>query len=179
MAEVTFEGLARSSPAELESVLRRGAAPDVASLTGAEWRGFNVGLRMRLLASQKFVKGFFLGPEGAEGYNTPVRQNGLDGPWIAKPSPEHPRRFGFFVVLPVTPGGTDSRYPHALLLDYGASTRNPRRSPTRGIRDYLVQPHERNPDLMLGKGYLAVGGARLFPQFFVLERLPGAAAWTP
>jgi hypothetical protein len=178
MAEVTFERLARSSPRGLESVLRGGAGPDVASLVGAEWRGFNVGLKMRLIASQKFIKGFFVGPEGVEGYNTPARQNGLDGPWVPKPSPERPRRFGFFLVGPVTPGGPDARYPNALLLDYGASSRNPPRSPTRPIRDYLVQPDPGNPDLMLGKGYMAVRGLRLFPQFFVIERLP-VAAWTP
>src|SRR6266702_4066075 len=164
MAEHTFERLARSSPAELESVLRFGAAPDVASLTGAEWRGFNVGLKMRLIGSQKFVKGFFAGTDGVEGYNTPVRQNGLDAPWVAKPSPEDPKRFGFFIVQPVEPGGADSRYPQ--------------RSPTRRIRDYLVQPDPGNPRLMLGKGYLAVSGARLFPQFFVIERLD-RLAWRP
>ncbi len=178
MAEHTFERLARSSPAELESVLRSGAAPDVASLTGAEWRGFNVGLKMRLIGSQKFVKGFFAGTDGVEGYNTPVRQNGLDAPWVAKPSPEDPKRFGFFIVQPVEPGGADSRYPRALLLEYGASRRNPQRSPTRRIRDYLVQPDPGNPRLMLGKGYLAVSGARLFPQFFVIERLD-RPAWRP
>jgi hypothetical protein len=178
VAEVTFEGLARSSARELESVLRGAAGPDAASLTGSEWRGFNVGVKMRLLGAQKFRKGFFVGPNGVEGYNTPVRQNGLGGPWVPKPSPERPKRFGFFLVEPVHPGGTDNRYPKALLLDYGASPRNPRRSPTRPIRDYLVQPDPENPNLMLGKGYMAFGGLRLFPQFFVIERL-GAPAWTP
>jgi hypothetical protein len=178
VGDVDFESLARSSPQQLESVLREGVGPDVAALTGSEWRGFNVGWRMRLLASQKFIKGFFVGPEGVEGYNTPVRQNGLDGPWVAKPAPETPKRFGFFTVQPVEPGGADSRYPRALLLDYGASTRNPPRSPTRRIRDYLVQPDPSNRDLMLGKGFLAAGKARLFPQFFVIERLD-APAWTP
>ncbi|MDP9341298.1 MAG: hypothetical protein M3Q23_04120 [Actinomycetota bacterium] len=187
MADVTFEGLARSSIRELEPVLREGAAPDAASLTGSEWRGFNVGLKMRLLGAQKFRKGFFAGPDGIEGYNTPVRQGGKGGPggrgvpggpWTPKPSPERPKRFGFFLVKPVAPGGRDSRYPKALLLDYGASPRNPPRSPTRPIRDYLVQPDPGNPDLMLGKGYMALGGLRLFPQFFVIERLDDAA-WTP
>jgi hypothetical protein len=31
---------------------------------------------------------------------------------------------------------------------------------------------------MLGKGYLALGGMRLLPQFFVIERLD-APAWSP
>jgi len=178
MAEMTFEELARSSPRDLEAILRAGAGPDTEALTGPEWRGFNVGLKMRLLGTQKFLKGFFTGPDAVEGYNTPVRQNGLGGPWTPKPSPERPKRYGFFLVKPVPPGGPDGRYPNALLLDYGASSRNPRRSPTRRIRDYLVQPDPGNPALMLGKGYVAVGSARLGSQFFVIERVD-RPAWTP
>jgi hypothetical protein len=191
MADLTFEGLARGSNRELEAVLRAGVAPDAAALTRSEWRGFNVGPKMRLLGLSKFIKGFFVAagatsdgpgggeaPDQTEGYNTPVRQNGLAGPWTPKPSPEQPKRFGFFLVTPVSPGGPDHRYRNALLLDYGASPRNPRGSPTRRIRDYLVQPDPANPALMLGKAYLAFGRARLFPQFFVIERLD-RPAWTP
>jgi hypothetical protein len=139
-----------------------------------------VGFKMRLLGSQKFLKGFFsTGPGAFEGYNVPARQNGLDGPWVPKPSPDNPKRFGFFVVKPVTAGGPDGRYPNALLLDYGASARNPRWSPTRPIRDYLVQPDPANPNVLLGKGSMAAGRARLGTQFFVLERVDSRPAWTP
>jgi hypothetical protein len=173
----TFDGLARASRGELEALLRRGVTPDPRALVGGRWRGCNVGVRMRLLGLQKFLKGFTVDPEVAagatvEGHNVRVRQDGLANPWIPAPNPERARPFGFFLVLPPAADGPDARYPNALLLDYGASPRNPRRSPTRVIRDHLVQPDPENGDLMLGKAYLAVGGWRVPSNFFVIERLP-------
>jgi hypothetical protein len=58
-----------------------------------------------------------------------------------------------------------------LLLNYGASLRNPRRGVERLLRDYLVQPYAQNPDLLLGKAYFAFGSRRVFSNFFVIERL--------
>lgn len=176
----TFDALARASWRELEALLRRGATPDPRALAGSRWRGCNVGVRMRLLGLRKFVKGFTVDPEAAsgatvEGYNVRVRQNGLAAAWVPAPDPHRARPFGFFLVLPPAAG---ARYPNALLLDYGASPRNPRRSPTRAIRDHLVQPDPENGDLMLGKAYLAIGPRRVPSNFFVIKRLSGPATWS-
>jgi hypothetical protein len=176
MAAFTFEGLARSSKGELEAALRGGVAPDPSGLAGSEWRGWNTPWRMKLLGIQKFEKGFFRGDRGLEGYNVQVRQDGLDAPWVPKPSPERPKRWAFFVI---EPADASRRYPNAALIDYGASSRNQRWSVTRLPRDFLVQPDASNPDLLLGKAYLAIGGLRIPSNFFVLERILGSAAWGP
>ncbi len=65
----------------------------------------------------------------------------------------------------------DSLYPNGILLDYGASPRNHRLAPERVLRDYLVQPYADDPDLLLGKAYLAFGSWRVASNFFVLGRL--------
>ena len=40
----------------------------------------------------------------------------------------------------------------------------------RSIRDYFVQVEPGSDDVLLGKAYLALGGRRLFSNFFVLHR---------
>ena len=65
-----------------------------------------------------------------------------------------------------------------MLLDYGASHRNPPLGLERALRHYLVQPYPANPDLLLGKAYFAVDGFRVPSNFFVLERLR-RVSWTP
>jgi hypothetical protein len=46
------------------------------------------------------------------------------------------------------------------------------------LRDYVVQPDPRNPDVLLGKAFLAIGPMRFYSNFFVLERLR-RGAWKP
>jgi hypothetical protein len=119
-----FSELAQSSDARLEQLLRASKGPALESLVGFEWRGCNTSWRTRLLGLQKFVKGFFQVENDVEGYNIPVRQNGLEAPWLHLPTPQAPRRFGFYRVAQVDRESTDNLYPEALLLDYGASPRN-------------------------------------------------------
>jgi hypothetical protein len=178
MTAERFRALAGSSELRLEGVLRASRAPSLESLAGFEWRGWNQPWFTRVLGFQKFMKGFFRSGARVEGYNIPVRQNGLDGPWLPLPGPEAPRRFGFFTVTPVDPASRDNRYPAALLLNYGASLRNPRYAVERLLRDYLVQPDPEDPDVLLGKAYLALGPLRVLGGFFVLERL-GPTEWKP
>jgi hypothetical protein len=178
MISERFRELARSSNASLESVLRAGHAPPFELLAGSEWCGWNTPVFTRLMGIQKFIKGFFRGPQGYEGYNTPAAQNGMDGPWVAQPGPENPRRFGFYTVTRVDPAARDNFYPAALLLDYGASQRNQSGGIERALRDYLVQADAGNPDILLGKAYFALGSLRIPSSFFVLERR-GTAAWSP
>jgi hypothetical protein len=93
-------------------------------------------------------------------------------------SPFAPTRFGFFIVSRVDPAGTENLYPKAALLNYGSSARNFVLRPERVLRDYLIQPDPSNPDLMLGKAYLALAGCRIASNFFVLERLR-KTDWAP
>lgn len=167
---MTFEQLCRMSNPELEALLKAGKGPAPEALAGYEWRGFNRPPWAALLGIRKFIKGFFAKDGGVEGYNIPARQNAFSEPWIQKPSPEAPKRFAFYRVRAVE-AGEDSLYPNATLLDYGASPRNLSIHPARLLRDYVVQPDPANPDLMLGKAYVAFGLLRIPATFFILERL--------
>jgi len=157
------------SDARREEILRASKAPAFDSLAGYEWIGFNVSALVRMLGLQKFIKGFFQGNAHLEGYNIPVLQNGLDAPWLAQPSEESPRRFGFYTVTAVDGAAPSRIYPQAVLLDYGASQRNPVRRIERAIRDYLAQPDPADPDVLLGKAYFALGRLRI-PSNFLFSR---------
>jgi hypothetical protein len=171
--------LAVAPASQLEALLRASQAPPLEAIIGFEWRGFNTGLSPRLLGIQKFIKGFYGVGGEAGGYNVPVTQNGVDGPWQALPAPDAPKRYAFYRVSRVDPASVDRLYPAALLLDYGAGLPSPGTPAlARRLRDYLVAPDPAIPDLLLGKAYLALSAARLPSNFFILERLR-ATAWTP
>ncbi len=167
--------LEKQSPSELETVFLRGRAPRLESLAGWEYRGLNVPWWTRVVGIKKFVKGFFFRSAGAlYGYNCPVAQSPLAEPWRARPSDEHPKRFGFFRVSAVDAAASDNRYLHAVLLDYGSGG-NPLWDPTRGLRDYVVQLDERG-DLLLGKAFYRLGPICVPTNFFLLQRhRPGPA----
>ncbi|MEW6439586.1 MAG: hypothetical protein AB1640_01505 [bacterium] len=171
----TFESLARSADRDLEYVMRRGGTPELEGLVGYDFKGYNLPLITQVLGFRKFKKGFFLDEgqsvEGGEisGYNMVVEQDGLDAAWTAKPSESDPRRHSFFRVYKVRHSELDSLYPAALLLNYSMGS-NPLWNPARTLRDYLVQVDPANPNLLLGKAYVALGTLRAFPSFFVLER---------
>jgi hypothetical protein len=171
----TFFQLARMNPKQLQAIFDQGVTPEFDELLGWEFRGFNPPIFARLLGFQKFKKGFFRDagqPEGGpsiSGYNVWVRQNQLEDPHLATPSEDRPKRHGFYLVGRVDPGGRENKHPHALLLDYGKG-RNAPWNPERVIRDYLVRVDPGNPDLFLGKAYMALGPARVFSNFFVLDR---------
>lgn len=173
-----FRELAQSSDSHLEQLLRASKGPGLESLVGFEWRGYNTSWRTRLLGIQKFIKGFFGVAMDVEGYNIPVRQNGLDDPWVHLPTPEAPKRFAFYRLAQVDPESSDNLYMEAILLDYGASPRNATYRFERLLRDYVVQPDPENLDLLLGKAYLVMGHRRIPSNFFVLERLR-PTSWKP
>jgi hypothetical protein len=170
-----FAELAQAKASALEAALRAGRAPRESDLAGFEWRGYNTAPFTALLGIRKFIKGFFMGPRGLEGYNIPARQNPFAEPWKHKPDAEAPTRFGFYLAAHCA---ANAAYPEALLLDYGASPRNARWRPERVIRDYLVQPFPGDPNVLLGKAYIAVGPWRLSSNYFVLERLR-PTTWKP
>jgi len=167
-----YYALEASSKSELESTFRRGVTPDLAALDGWEFRGCNVPGWAKVAGIKKFIKGFYRDDRRDNalfGYNTPVRQNGIYAPWLAKPSEDNPKRFGFYRVDPVDPTARDNEYLHAVLLDYGRGG-NSKLDPTKGLRDYLIQVDADNPDLFLGKAYYALGPLRVATNFFILER---------
>jgi hypothetical protein len=162
--------LEQTPMSELEKVFIRGATPDLDALVGWEFRGINhLPLNVLPLANlvgiKKFVKGFFRSEDGTVmGYNSPVKNNALDGRWhVAQ------KRFGFYEVARVDPTAHDNKYLHAVLLDYGKGD-NPALDPSQVLRDYVVQVDPNNPDLYLGKAYGALGPLRIPTNFFILER---------
>ena len=168
-ASPAFFDLAARSNRELEEILRHGTTPSIDALVGHEYRGFNRPARTALLGIRKFTKGFFEVEDEAFGFNTLMKQNGLDDQWIARGGAADPRRLGFFSVAPVRLGGRDDVYPRALLLDYAAGG-NPVYDPSRLLRDYVVRVREDSDELLLGKAYVALGSARVAAGFFLLER---------
>ena len=118
----------------------------------------------------KFVKGFFRAGTGETfGYNIPALQNGPHGPWLLQPTPEEPKRFGFYLVQPVDAASRENAHLHAILLDYSRGG-NFVLDPAGRLRDYLVRVHPGSDDLLLGKAFLAVGPLRIQSNFFLLER---------
>lgn len=154
----------------------RGTAPRFEDLVGWEFAGANTLGLTRWIGIRKFTKGFYEGPPRSragptpfvQGYNIVVRQNGDEEPHEYVPSEERPRRHGFYRVYAVDPSARDNRYPNALLLDYSLGGNGPFGPP---LRDYLVQVYPDDPDLLLGKAYIALGPMRIPVSFFVLRRL--------
>lgn len=172
-ASARYYQIASMSAHDLESLFLRGTTPDLDELVGWEFRGMNHPAWARIAGIKKFIKGFFVRDDQVYGYNSPVRQNRNQAPWIARPSHEQPKRFGYYRVTRVDPTARDNRYLHAVLLDYGRGG-NKVLDPTRNIRDYLIQVDPDNSDLYLGKAFFALGPLRLGTNFFLLERLrPG------
>src|SRR5258706_9788238 len=118
-----FRQIIQLSNVQREALLRAAVAPAPGALSGSEWLGFNISPIVRWMGLQKFMKGFFQVAEHLEGYNIPVVQNGPEGPWLARPSPDSPRRFGLYWALPVDGAGRHS--PRAFLSDYRPSPPHP------------------------------------------------------
>jgi hypothetical protein len=155
---------------QLERVFQRGVQPNLEDLVGWEFRGvnhlpLNVLPIANLVGIKKFLKGFFRTEDGrVMGYNSPVKNNALDGRWHVAP-----KKFGYYEVYPVDPTSTDNKYLHAVLLNYGKGG-NPAYDPSQVLRDYVVQVDPKNPNLFLGKAYGAFGPLRIPTNFFILER---------
>lgn len=171
-----YAALCLATGAELEMVMRKGAAPDLADLVGWEFKGFNIFELAELAGIRKFKKGFYQEDPGSDvsrgisGYNVQIHPNTLGEPWIDKTRKSEPIRHGWFDVYPVSLAERDNKYPNALLINYGISSKNFVADPSRALRDYVVQVYPDNHDLLLGKAYAAVGPMRFPIAFFVLER---------
>lgn len=172
-----FTALALARDEDLEIVMRMGAMPDLADLSGWEFRGYNTADFTALAGIRKFKKGFYRADpsrphsEGIQGYNVNVVQGQLGDPWIDRTTKDgQPSRMGWYEVNRVRLSDTDNKYPNAALINYAASPKNFAADPTRLLRDYIVRVYPDGPDLVLGKAYLAFGPMRVFVSYFVLER---------
>lgn len=172
MSQLSYESLCESPSGRLEEIVRTQPAPAFESLAGWEFRGFNVMALTEVLRIRKFKKGFYADardPSRLYGYNVRVEQNGRRRPWVPVLRHGQPLRHGLYDVTRVTAEGPDGLYPQSLLLDYGCG-RNPTLDPSRFLRDYLVQAAPDEPDLLVGKAYIALGPVRVPGGYFVLER---------
>jgi len=164
------------SNGQREAIMHSGVAPQFDDLVGSEFAGANTPRIVKLVGIRKFCKGFYKGPERSktgpepyiQGYNIPVKNDADDAPHQLQPSPDNPKRFGFYRVHRPVEGNRDSRYENSLLLDYSLGGNGIFGPP---LRDYVVQVYPDDPDLLLGKAYLAILGLRIPMSFFVLKRL--------
>ena len=162
-----YKRLAHSPARHLEDLVRASPSPDLDSLVGWDWAGFNTPPTTTLLGIRKFIKVFERGAAGVEGYNLRAKGTSLDEPWVPRGHDRERSKVGLYAVVPAYahPGP----YRHAALIDYGA--RPDQFWVGRTIDDYLVQPDASEPDVLLGKAYLCFGRARIPAGYFILERL--------
>jgi hypothetical protein len=162
--------LAGTARPQLDAMFAAGDPPDVAALSGYEFRGYNYPRATALLGIRKFIKAFYVdGSQRPFGCNTPVTQNRLDDEWLPRPSADRPKRYSFFAVEPASSAAADPLHHSAVLLDY-ARGGNPPYQIARILRDYLVRVEPGSDDLLLGKAFFVVAGARLASSFFLIER---------
>jgi hypothetical protein len=168
MNKRNLQDLAKLSVPELEDIFQKGNTPDPEKLAGWEFAGYNIPFVAKLIGVKKFKKGFYKQGDEFWGYNIPVEQNRLEEPWQCLPSEETPRRYAFYSMKPVTPESKENKEPGALILNYGDG-HNPVWEGSL-LRDYVKQVDPDNDDLYLCKVYIALGPARVFPSFFIMER---------
>jgi hypothetical protein len=162
--------LAALTKRDLARVFEQGTAPDATALTGFEYRGFNQPRATAVLGIRKFIKAFYLDSSDQPfGCNTPVIQNGLDAEWLAKPSPENPKRYAFFKVDAADPGSARPLARKAVCLDYSKG-RNPPYEAARILRDYLVRIEPGSDDLLLGRAFFTLAGRPVADSYFLIER---------
>ncbi len=179
MARLTYTDLCTSSKAQLEQYLKDAKAPALESLSGYEFRGYNVLAAhekavMSLLGGLRFIKCFFPAKGTAasgtqlQGYNLKIKNGGLNEPWTAIPNEEKPNRLGYYKAYPTRNRPGENPYPNAMFLDYAQPENGLFTGKT--IDDYVVQPDIENPDLLIGKAYTRLGF--MTPTtYFILERL--------
>lgn len=165
-----YRELCLSSASSLEDVFAKASPPDADTLCGFEFYGYNTAPIAGVLGIRKFKKAFYR-REGSRtvvgGYNCKVRPTPLDGAWVnGGPGGAYQ---GYYDVRDGADGASIAKHPNALYLDYGSEPAN---SLFDGnfLRDFLVQPDAKNPDVLLGKAYAKLGPITLPVSFFVLQR---------
>lgn len=177
-----FASLCLATSEQLEHALRRGVAPEMGAMVGWEYKGYAPGRLSTVPGLAKHKKGFYSADPGRDpalgisGYTVACHSNAIGEPWIERTCRGRQVRFGWFDLAPVGLTDPENFYPRALLLHVGPGPRALALAPTRTLLGYLVQVDPDEPDLLLGKTYLAAGPARVFLTYFVLERHNEAVA---
>ncbi len=158
---------------ELSDVFARGITPDFKELGGFEFDGYNTMDLTQLIGIRRFRKGFLeadetVGSDELGGYNVTVRPGPPTTEWDIVYKKGKPHRHSPYRVYRAPAGDKEDKYPHSLLINYDCP-RNPVWNPGF-LRDYLVKVTPDNPDLFLGKAYVALGPARVYVSYFVLKR---------
>ena len=176
----TFESIAKADKKTLEEVLKNGTMPDLESMAGWEFDGYNLTFIATVLGIKKFRKGFYkelekntcegcsCETEAYKGYNVKMEQNKFEEPWKYKNG--KPQRFGWFnIIRHYKFHKALALYTNAALLHYGLDKRNTMFE-GKMLRDFLVQVNDNDKDLYLGKAYNAVGKNLVMPSYFVIKR---------
>lgn len=171
VASTAFHDLVAYHRSDLERLLLKGETPSCQVISGWSYRGYNYAWITGKLGIRTFIKDFYTTESGEVfGRSTILEQDGLGPFGDLQATAIRVKRRIRYRVRPVDPSSRDSRYPRALLLDYGAAG-NRRSDPASWIRDYLVRVEPGNDELLLGKAYFAIGPLRLFTSFFLIERI--------
>jgi len=165
--------------------LNNGKMPDLASMEGWEFDGYNLTFMASILGIRKFRKGFYRTKIDLfevdvscfsekkywhySGYNVKMKQNKFEQPWEYKNG--KPERFGWFNIFRAYRFEKEGLniHPNAAILHYGLDERNTLFE-GKMLRDYLVQVNDNDKDLYLGKAYNAIGKNLLMPSYFILKR---------
>lgn len=178
-----FVQLCLKNDAELADIFARGMTPEFTELVGYEFDGFNTMDLTQLIGIRRFRKGFLaadetVGNEEIGGYNVTVRPGPPTAEWDIVYKKGKPHRHSPYRVYRVPAGDKEDKYPQSLLINYDCP-RNPVWNPGF-LRDYLVKVTPDNPDLFLGKAYVALGAMRVYVSYFVLhraEKVDPATVW--
>jgi hypothetical protein len=168
LASVQFRELAGYDKKRLEAIWRDAEPATVAGMLDWEYIGWNTSPPgIKLVRLQKFSKGQFRARDGeVYGYNTPLVQNGLTEPWIAKPDDSDPDRWRFYKVEFGDPLGLGKE---TMILNYSRGGNGPLRIYNRLV-NYLVRVNPGSDDLVLGKACVDLGPLHFRINFFLLER---------
>jgi hypothetical protein len=167
-ASARYRELAGWSNKQLDALWHEADPATVNGMLDWEYIGWNPSPPgIELVKLQKFSKGLFVARSGdVYGYNTPLVQNGLGDPWIAKPDDSDPDRWRFYKVEFGDPLGLGKE---AMILDYARGGNGPFRIYNRLI-NYIVRLNSGNDDLLLGRAMGHLGPLSLRINFFLLER---------
>jgi hypothetical protein len=167
-ASARYRELAGWSNKQLDALWRQASPATVNGMVDWEYIGWNTSPPgVKLVKLQKFSKGLFVARSGdVYGYNTPLVQNGLSDPWIAKPNDANPDRWRFYKVEFGDPLGLGKE---AMILNYGRGGNGPLRIYNR-LLNYIVRVNQGSDELLLGRAMGDLGPLNFRINFFLLER---------
>lgn len=148
-ARTAFEALCTAPPRVAAHAMLAGKGPDLGSIAGWEFRAWCQPPSLPSAVLGKHRKGFYRlgrGGDALGGYLIPCRGGGGPaGPWIDRLRGPGAARVAWFLAGPAEGG----RYPGSVVVDYGRAGNVPGWSPLAALREYLVQPRDDDPDVLV------------------------------